>query len=137
MLLWPLEDKILTNKGSIDVNFSRQLAQNQAKTSLLLSHRLGFEPSTLWMAKNVWYLVPRLIWGLFYVPCLELWNCQNDVLAIFCVKSLWKSMTFESLWANIWPSRDHTKFSPKPLCKVLYKLFQLKCWRLKTKSVGQ
>ena len=49
--LLTLEGQILTHKDSKDINFLRQLIQNQAKISLLLPSRLAFEPSTIEIEK--------------------------------------------------------------------------------------
>ena len=49
--LLTLEGQILTHKDSKDINFLRQLIQNQAKISLLLPSRLASEPSTIVIEK--------------------------------------------------------------------------------------
>ena len=49
--LLTLKGQILTHKDSKDINFLKQLIQNQAKISLLLPSRLGFEPSTIEIEK--------------------------------------------------------------------------------------
>ena len=48
---YPKNVKILTHKASKDINSPRQLIQNQAKISLSLAPRLGFEPSTIEIEK--------------------------------------------------------------------------------------